>query len=113
MPTEQDTRPEIAFPSRVGVWPNELEKGARPARLLAALGPEKWIVVMQAVAVTGIGGSGDADVLDGGSDRLAQATFGIGDTPTEGPRPALEALAAVAPFSADTSWPHATTALRR
>lgn len=168
---------------RMDEVPAELEEGARPLRLLAALGPrmtelagvaadgahtsfvlpaqttstraalgpEKWIVVMQAVALTGVGGVTDADglrqartvldtytalpnyqkswlrqgfdeadVVNGGSERLARTIFGIGnaataaasthahldagadhvvvhvlgDTPTEDPRPALEALAA-------------------
>jgi probable F420-dependent oxidoreductase len=133
--------------------------GAHPAFVLpeqttatrAALGPDKWVVVMQAVAVTDVGGAteadglrkaravldiyasmpnyqrswrrqgfGEADVVDGGSERLARAIFGIGDaetaaasvrahldagadhvvvqvlgnSPTDDPRPALEALAA-------------------
>jgi probable F420-dependent oxidoreductase len=133
--------------------------GAHPAYVLpeqtaatrAALGPDKWVVVMQAVAVTNVGGVtepdglrraravlgvysampnyqrswrrqgfDEVDVVDGGSERLARAIFGIGDpdtaaasvrahldagadhvvvqvldeAPTDDPRPALEALAA-------------------
>jgi hypothetical protein len=79
----------------------------------AVLGPEKWIVVMQAVAVTEVGGVTDADglrqartvldtytalpnyqrswlrqgfdeadVVDGGSERLARTIFGIGNAAT-------------------------------
>jgi probable F420-dependent oxidoreductase len=167
---------------RMDEVPDELEPGGKPVRLLAALGPkmielagtaadgahpafvlpehttatraalgpDKWVVVMQAVAVTDVGGAteadglrqaravldiyasmpnyqrswrrqgfGEVDVVDGGSERLARAIFGIGnpetaaasirahldagadhvvvqvlgDSPTDDPRPALEALA--------------------
>jgi hypothetical protein len=137
---------------RMDEVPDELEKGGRPVRLLAALGPKMtelagvaadgahpaFVLPAQTVLDIYAGlpnyprswlrqGFTDADLLDGGSDRLARAVFGIGDaatavtsirahldagadhvvvqvlgdTTTEDPRPALEALAAVAPFSAD------------